>query len=294
MRINNFGYLMKEGVRGVFQHRFMAFAAIIVTVACLLIVGSFAVLTYNVNIIVDDLNQTNEVMVYIDETYSEQEAASVGTLLNLVSNVHKVDPVSKEDALAQLEKDYGHMGVNKDDLRFRFRVELEDNAKMEQTVKEIETIPGVANINAPYELAEKFSSVQQVLQMVSGVMILALLAVSLLLISNTVKMAMFHRQEEISIMKMVGATNGFIRIPFVVQGFLVGMVGAAVAFVLEWLIYDALLDHIRDAGLEELLPFVPFSELLWPMILTFATAGLFVSVMGSYPAIRKFMNAPAK
>lgn len=294
MRINNIGYLLKEGVRGIFQHRFMSFAAVIITVACLLIMGSFSILTYNVNLIVDDLNQTNEVMVYVDETYSDQEAASVGTSLNMVDNVYNAVPVSKEEALEQFEKDYGHMGVQKDDLRFRFRVVLEDNSLMRQTVAEIEKIPGVANISAPYELAEKFASVEQVLQMVSAVMILALLVVSLLLISNTIKMAMYHRQKEISIMKMVGATNGFIRIPFMVQGFLLGMVGASVAFGLEWLIYDMLINHIQDAGLREIFPLVPFKEILVPMICIFGAAGLFVSVMGSWPAIRKFMNAPAK
>ena len=294
MRINNIGYLLKEGVRGIFQHRFMSFAAVIITVACLLIMGSFSILTYNVNLIVDDLNQTNEVMVYVDETYSEQEAASVGTSLNMVDNVYNAIPVSKKEALEQFEKDYGYMGVQKDDLRFRFRVVLEDNSLMRQTVAEIEKIPGVANISAPYELAEKFASVQQVLEMVSAVMILALLFVSLLLISNTVKMAMYHRQEEISIMKMVGATNGFIRIPFMVQGFLLGMVGASVAFGLEWLIYDMLTNHIRDAGLQEIFPLVPFKDILLPMIAIFGAAGLFVSVMGSWPAIRKFLNAPAK
>ena len=127
--------------------------------------------------------------------------------------------------------------------------------------------------------------------MVSLVVIVVLLVVSLLIISNTVKLAMYDRREEIAIMKMVGATNGFIRLPFVVEGFTLGMLGAAIAFGLEWLMYNYMVERISelDASLQ-LFKFVPFEELLIPMIATFTAAGFFVGVVGSWTSIRKFMN----
>ena len=117
-----------------------------------------------------------------------------------------------------------------------------------------------------------------------------LLVVSLLIISNTVKLAMYDRREEIAIMKMVGATNGFIRLPFVVEGFTLGMLGAALAFGLEWVMYDALVARIAEADSLKLFNFVPFQELLIPMVVTFTAAGMFVGIVGSWSSIRRFMD----
>ena len=295
MKINNIGYLLKEGLRGIFLHGFMSFAAVCVTVACLLIVGSFSCLVYNINLMVDDLNKTNEILVYIDEELPDAEAKSVGTKLNGIANVHQIRFVSREEALTNFRADHqeddAFDGVQAEDLRHRFVVTLEDNELMKQTDAEIKKIPGVAKTNAAYELAEGFSTLQSVLQVVSIAVIAVLLVVSLLIISNTVKLAMYDRRDEIAIMKMVGATNGFIRLPFVVEGFTLGMVGAALAFGLEWLMYDALLARISQMDTLQLFnTLVPFQQLLLPMIATFVGAGLFVGVVGSWTSIRKFMD----
>ena len=291
---NNLGYLMKEGIRGIFLHGFMSFAAVCVTVACLLIVGSFSILVYNVNIMVEDLNRTNEILVYIDETLPEAEAKSVGTQINRIANVQNAEFVSREQALADFVADHqgddAFTGVNAADLRHRFVVVLVDNALMEQTVDEVKAISGVAHISAAFELAEGFTTLKNILHIASIAVISVLLVVSLLIISNTVKLAMYDRKDEIAIMKMVGATNGFIRLPFVVEGFLLGMTGAALAFGLEWLMYDAMIKRMEIVDTLKLFSFVPFGTLLWPMIVTFAAAGLFVGIVGSWTSIRKFMN----
>ena len=285
---------MKEGIRGIFLHGFMSFAAVCVTVECLLIVGSFSILVYNVNIMVEDLNRTNEILVYIDETLPEAEAKSVGTQINRIANVQNAEFVSREQALADFVADHqgddAFTGVNAADLRHRFVVVLVDNALMEQTVDEVKAISGVAHISAAFELAEGFTTLKNILHIASIAVISVLLVVSLLIISNTVKLAMYDRKDEIAIMKMVGATNGFIRLPFVVEGFLLGMTGAALAFGLEWLMYDAMIKRMEIVDTLKLFSFVPFGTLLWPMIVTFAAAGLFVGIVGSWTSIRKFMN----
>jgi len=285
---------MKEGIRGIFLHGFMSFAAVCVTVACLLIVGTFSSLMYNVNIMVEDLNKTNEILVYVDETLSDAEARSVGTAINRIENVQKATFVSREEALEDFIADHqdsnAFSGVDASYLRHRFVVVLMDNHLMEQTSQAIKNISGVAEISAAYELAEGFSTLQDVLQIASVAVIAVLLLVSLLIISNTVKLAMYDRKEEISIMKMVGATNGFIRLPFVVEGFLLGMMGALIAFFVEWGMYDALVGRIEAVDTLKLFSFVPFTNMMWPMIATFAAAGLFVGVVGSWTSIRKFMD----
>ncbi|MBQ3146109.1 MAG: permease-like cell division protein FtsX [Oscillospiraceae bacterium] len=294
MKINNLGYLLKEGIRGIFLHGFMSFAAVCVTVACLLIVGSFSCLTYNVGIMVEDLNKTNEVLVYVDETYTEAEARSVGAKISTLENVFDRKFITREEALkdfiADHEGDESFSGVEASDLRHRFRVVLVDNSLMKETVEELKEIPGVAKVSASYELAEGFSTLQSVLQIVSIAVIGVLLVVSLLIISNTVKLAMYDRRDEIAIMKMVGATNGFIRLPFVVEGFTLGMLGAGIAFGLEWFLYNLLLARLDAVDSLNLFQFVPFNQLLMPMVITFAAAGLFVGIVGSWTSIRKFMN----
>ena len=294
MKINNIGYLLKEGIRGIFLHGFMSFAAVCVPVACLLIVGSFSILMYNVTIMVNDLNKTNEIMVYIDSELPDADAKSVGTKINQIENVQKAVFVSREEALANFVADHqgdeAFSGVEAEDLRHRYVVTLMDNAQMRDTVKKLEGISGVADINAAYELAEGFTTLQNVLRIASFAVIVVLLVVSLLIISNTVKLAMYDRRDEIAIMKMVGATNGFIRLPFVVEGFTLGMIGAAMAFGLEWLMYDSLVLRLESVDTMKLFKFVPFTELLWPMVATFVAAGLFVGVVGSWTSIRKFMD----
>ena len=294
MKINNIGYLLKEGVRGIFLHGFMSFAAVCVTVACLIIVGSFSILAYNLDVMVNELNQTSEILVYIDSDLSDAEARSIGTKINALSNVLQATFISREEALESFVKDHNGdsalNGVQASDLRHRYEVTLEDNTLMDQTDAQLQQIPGVAKTNAAYELAQGFTTIQQVLHIVSIAMIAVLLVISLLIISNTVKLAMYDRRDEIFIMKMVGATNGFIRLPFIVEGFTLGMIGAVLAFGLEWVAYDALVQKISQVDALKLFTFVPFENLLVPMLIVFGAAGLFVGVVGSWTSIRKFMD----
>ena len=295
MRINNIGYLFKEGIRGIFLHGFMSFAAVCVTVACLLIVGSFSILAYNLDIMVEDLNQTNEIVVYIDETLTDQEAFNVGSKINMLDNVMQATFKSREEALKEFIADHqeeeAFSGVEPTDLRHRYIVTLMDNAYMEETDEAIQNIPGVAKTSAAYELAAGFTTIQDILHMISFAMIAVLLVVSLLIISNTVKLAMYDRRDEIAIMKMVGATNGFIRFPFIVEGFTLGMMGAALAFGLEWVVYDALVAKVEEMeNALQLITFVPFESLMIPMVAVFGAAGLFVGIVGSWTSIRKFMD----
>ena len=294
MRLNNLGYLLKEGIKGIFTHGFMSFAAVCVTVACLVIVGSFSILAYNLDEMVQDLNRTSEILVYVDSELSDAEARSIGTKINLLDNVLQSTFVSREEALQNFIEDHDNdsafSGVQASDLRHRYVVVLEDNLLMKQTDEQLKQLPGVAATAAAYEMAEGFTTIQNVLHIVSAGVIAVLLVVSLLIISNTVKLAMYDRRDEIAIMKMVGATNGFIRLPFIVEGFSLGMLGAVLACGLEWVGYDALVQKVSGVDSLQLFTWVPFHELLIPMAIVFAGAGMFVGIVGSWTSIRKFMD----
>ena len=294
MKMNNIGYLLKEGVRSIFSHGLMSFASVCVTVACMIIVGSFSILMYNMHIMVEELNQTNEVICYVDSSYTDAEAKSVHSKINMIDNVFQANYVSREEALENFIEDHDNdsafQGVDPQDLRHRIVVVLEDNSRMQETVTLLDEVEGVVMIDAEFELAEGFTTISSVLGLVSTGIIAILLIVSLLIISNTVKLAMYDRKNEIAIMKMVGATNGFIRFPFMVQGFFLGIIGAALAFGCVWLLYDGLVTNIAEVDALGLFDFVPFDQLLVPMVVVFGAAGLFVGVFGSISAIRKFMD----
>ena len=294
MKFNNFAYLFKEGIRGIFKHGFMSFAAVCVTVACLLVVGVFSSLMYNLNIMVENLNKTNEVVAYVDEDLSISEARSISTKFVPIDNILDATFKTSEEALEEFIADHpdddAFDGVDASYLRHRYEIVLKDNNRIKDTVQQLESIDGVAKVSAAFELAEGFSTMQQVVHIVSIAVIVILLVVSLLIISNTVKLAMYDRKEEISIMKMVGATNGFIRLPFVVEGFTLGMVGAILAFGLLWLLYDLMVARLGQVDTLKLLTFVPFNDLVLPMAIVFVLAGCFVGVVGSWFSIRKFMD----
>lgn len=294
MKKNNIGYLLREGFRGVFLHGFMSFAAVCVTVACLIIMGTFSLVLYNVHVMIVDLEKENQVLVYIDEDYSEAEAKSVGSRINLISNVHEAKFVSREQALdnfvGKQSDTTAFNGVDASILRDRYEVTVEDNSLLEQTVAEIEKIDGVAEVSAHYEIANGFQSLQKVLNIVSMVIIIVLFVVSLFIISNTVKLAMYSRSEEIAIMKMVGATNSFIRLPFVVEGFILGMLGAVIAFFLEWGLYDFLQAKIAAVDTLRLFQIVPFAEVIELVAISYALTGFAVGVVGSLLSIRKFLK----
>lgn len=277
-----------------FLHGFMSFAAVCVTVACLIIMGSFCLISFNIHEMIVDLEQENQVLVYVDEHYPEAEAKSVGSQLNMIANIEQSIFVSRQQALDHFiaEQDDATVfeGIVADTFRDRFVVKLVDNSKMEQTVEEIQQVEGVADVNAHYEISKGFETLQNIINLASYAIILILFVVSLFIISNTVKLAMYDRREEIAIMKMVGATNSFIRWPFVVEGSLLGIVGAVVGFLIEWGIYDLLAARIAAVDTLQLITIIPFTEVLPLMLPIYLAMGLLIGVLGSILSIRKFLQ----
>ena len=293
-RIRKTGYLFREGVRNMFTHGFMSFAAVCVTVACLVIIGSFSLIIYNLSIFVSDMERQNRVLVYIDETYGTAEAKSVGSRINLVENVREAVFMSREEAARRFIEEQGggdaYEGIDASTFRDRFIVTLEDNSRMAETVEKLREVQGVAEIADRPEIAEGITTIQRVLNIASVAIILVLLVVSLFMISNTIKLAMYDRRDEIAIMKMIGATNRFIRFPYFVEGFLIGVISGVVSFFLMWGLYDLLAAQIARSDSLQLFPVVPFADVLWVTVGTFGFAGLFVGIFGSVMSIRKFLD----
>mgnify|MGYP000547735864 CR=1 FL=1 len=293
MKHNNFSFLVGEGTKAIFKHGFMSFAAVCITVACLVIVTSFGLITYNIGLIVDDLQKENEVLICIDESYTEAEAKSVGSRINLIDNVADARFISREEALQTFVKEYDAVmydGVTAETMRDQYIVTLEDNSKLQETIDALKQVPGVATIYSDPTVANAMSTIRNVLSIVSACIAAVLLIVSLIIISNTIKLAMFDRREEIAIMRMVGATNGFIRWPFVYEGFMLGLTGAILAFLLQWGLYEAIAQGVANNDTLQLLSIVPFQQLWKPVGGVFLGAGILIGVGGSLSAIRRFLQ----
>ena len=283
------GYYCSEGVHSIFTHGFMSFAAVCMIVACLLIMGSFSLVAVNLDNMLGDLEAENEFLAYIDETYTEDQAK-----IEAIPNVAEVTFVSRDEALddfrAGREENPLLSDLDGSVLRDRYRIHVDDIEQLEQTVKQVEQVEGIADTNAAYEIAQGFVTVRNIAAGVAIVLVSILAVVSLFIIANTTKLAFFYRREEIAIMKMCGATNAFIRWPFIVQGMILGLAGAIVAFFLQWGVYELVGKAVIQSDGLSLVTILPFTSLIVNILPVFCGAGLLIGVVGSVLAIRKFLQ----
>lgn len=290
----DFGYYFSEGFHSIFTHGFMSFAAVCMTVACLLIMGSFSLLAVNVEHMLGDLEAENEMLAYIDDSYSEEQAKGLQTKLEQIPNVSEVIFVSNEEAMEDYLEGRAENELLKslpaEVLRDRYRVRIVDIEEMASTKLALENVSGVGFVRAALEIAQGFVMVRNIVTGVAVVLIAMLLLVSLFIISNTIKLAFFYRREEISIMKMCGATNGFIRWPFVVEGMILGLTGALVAFFLQWGIYELVGRFVLQSNGISLIKMLSYGSMVKTILPIFCGTGLVIGVGGSLMAIRKFLQ----
>ena len=294
MAKHDFGYFAHEGLSNMFSHGFMSFAAIGITVACLLIMGTFTLVAVNANGLLEDLEQENEILAYVDDTYTEAESKALQKKLEAVPNVASATYISKrqatEDFAAKYPDEELFQGLDPEIFRDRYAIKVADLERQGETVEQIQSIPGIAKISAHEEIAGGFVTVRNVATVVCVALIAILFVVSVFIISNTIKLTTFDRRDEIAIMRMVGATNGFIRWPFVYEGFLFGILGAVIAFFLQWGLYEAVSRGVANNDTLQLIRIIPFEPLWAPVAEVFAGAGIIIGVGGSLSAIRKFLQ----
>ena len=291
---HNFTYFFKEGAGNMFSHGFMSFAAVGVTVACLLIMGTFTLVAYNLNENLKDLQQENAVLAFVDEDMTDAEAKALQPKLEGLSGVASCTFVSREEArdnyVEQYDEDDLYEDLEAEIFRHRYVIYMTDLELMSELVEQLERVNGVVKVRADETISAGFITVRNIAGVISAAMIAILLIVSVFIMSNTVKLTTFDRRDEIAIMKMVGATNSFIRWPFVYEGLLLGLSGALVAFGLQWLVYAAMVNGIRSSDTLQLFKLISFTDIWVPVAVIFLAVGIFVGVGGSLTAIRKFLH----
>ena len=294
MRHNRLGYYIREGINSIFTHGFMSFASICIIIACLLIMGSFALLALNVDEIITTMESQNVILAFVDESLTETEARSLQPQIEALPNVEHAVFVTREESWDSFVDSYEDTtmfeGLDSSVLRHRYVVYLSDISLMADTQVALTNIPGIAEVNAHLEISDGFVRLSRVVTLVSVVLVAILFVISLFIMSNTVKLTTFERKDEIAIMKMVGATSSFIRWPFVVEGLILGLVGALLAFILQWGVYDLVISRFIGSSGIAFLTFMPFGDVAVPLLIAFGVVGLGVGVIGSLIAIKNYLK----
>lgn len=292
---NQFWYHFKDGFRSIFAHGLMSFASVCMILACLLIMGSFSLVAVNLNHMFQELEDKNQFLAYVDENYDEQSARALQPRIEEVANVSSVTFVSRAEAMADFKEnieDNQALFDNTPDsvLRDRFVIHVVDIENMGETVDQVGQITGIAKTQASLEVADGFLMIRNVAGGVAIILVAVLVLVSVFIISNTIKIATFTRREEIAVLRMCGASNWFIRAPFLVEGVLLGLAGGILAYIAEWGIYRLIQGVMVDSNILSIISTVPFSDLATTVLLVFLLVGFAIGTGGSALAIRKFLK----
>lgn len=291
----NFGYFFREGFVGIFRHGLMSFAAIGMIVACLLIMGTFSLVAVNLDKNLQALQAQNEFSAYVDDSYTLEQAQALQTAIAGLDNVRETQFVDRETVLAEFRaKRQGDSELfdllPSDTFQHRYQIRVNDISRLQETVDAVGRVDGIAETSAGIEIAEGMVAMRNVAAGVAVILMAVLVGVSLFIIASTLRLATFYRRDEIAIMKMCGATNGFVRWPFIVEGALLGLFAALVAFGLQWWLYSLIANAMAAGGQLGFLVIMPFVSLWKYVLAVFCGAGLVIGILGSLLAIRRFLH----
>lgn len=295
MKGSSLGYLTREGFRNVWVNKMMSIASVAVLMACLLIIGVGAMAYFNINSLLDIVEAQNIVMVYVSDEADDVKTSELRLSLENMDNIASCEFVPKEDAFQrQVELMGGDSalfeGFKTSPLPDAFKVTVKDLSRFKETVSEIEKLDGVYNVRENSDLASKLVTVRRAVTIVSAGLVSMLFLVALFIISNTIRITMFSRKLEINIMKAVGATNSFIRWPFMVEGVLLGIISAGVSILLLWGLYELIIYAFSSVITMLGFSFVPFLSYVWYIFGAFLAIGIITGSFGSMVSMNRYLK----
>ena len=300
MRFSSFTYLVRQGLHSMRANRLMTFASMGVLTVCMVLIGLAYLLGINVDAIVEYIGEQNESIVYLEDGLSEEQIADIDAQIRATPGVVSVTYVSPEDVLATYSgmlDEYANMYEafeNDNPFSANYRVVIQDISQLEQISDQLGQIEGVATVSAPLELSHAFTSIQKVVSYGSYGLVAVLAIVSIVVINNTIRITVFARRKEIGIMKLVGATNGFIRFPFFVEGTTSGLISAAIASGIVCGAYYALCQWYVEnpSNFSQMFggQLVPLSSVWYYIVVGFVVLGFVLCGIGTATSIRKHLN----
>lgn len=295
MGLHSIGYLFREGLKSLWKNRTMSVASIAVLISCLLLTGVAGLLTLDLSATMESIEGNNTLTVFLEENLPALTAVKVGEDLRQIDNVSDCTLVPKDDALANLIDGMGGDGTLFDSMQGSgnplpdaFTLSLIDLSRYDETVSAIEAVEGVSEVSDYRDVAKKLSNLNRLVRYGSIAIVIVLAVVSLFIISNTVKVTMFSRRMEISIMKSVGATNGFVRIPFIVEGMVIGLVSGVISALVLYFSYGKAVEVVYD--LAPFLTVVDIKPYAGWLYLAYILVGMLFGMLGGIISISKYLK----
>lgn len=301
MKWSSFKYLARQGLHNMINNRLMSFASVGVLTVCLIITGVAGLFTANMNSLMLYLRSQNEVVVYLDENLDEAGLASVDSDLRSISGLKEVTYVSKDEALDLMRDSMGDKADlfdvfegEENPFYANYRVILQDVGQMDEIVPQLESISGVVDVNVPTGLSDLVVNIHKAVTVISVGLVVVLGFVSIVVISNTIRLTVFARRKEINIMKYVGATNGFIRLPFFVEGIAVGLIAGLISSAIVLGGYQLLIIYSVDfpafwgSILNSVL--LGMDQVWWKVLVAFLAFGSLIGSVGTATSIRKYLH----
>ena len=298
--MRSFRYLIKEGFRNVWHNSLMSIASIGVLVAVMVLIGAAMLLSVNVDAMLSNLQAQNVVMVYTTDSATEQQAREAYKEITSLENVNTsaCDFVTQEEGVQSLIDSMGSQYeelfefINEDDeqkgswLPFGMRISFNDLSKFDSTIEQIAKVEYVDHINDSRDLTMKIVNIRSLVNTAGICVIVLLFATALVIIANTIKITMHSRKLEISIMKAIGATDNFIRTPFVIEGVILGLLSAAISTVIIYGVYSLVVDKVAQMNMNA----IPFADIGWFMLGVFLLLGVVTGCIGSIISIGKYLK----
>ena len=285
-------YFIREGIDSIFLHGMMSAASVSLLLACLIVFGTFALIGLNINMLVEDLGRSHEIVVFIDEDVSYVDARMLGAEIEAIEGVGKAVFVSREEGLEEFRQGLGEYrsileGLEDDNpLRDSYQISIHDLTKAEQIERVLNRMPEIAKTRMRSDTIRSFLDARNIIAGIAVVLGGLLCMLGIFIISNAVRLSAFSRREEIAIMRMVGATSAIIRLSFLVEGIIIGIIGAGQAFLGQLAIYTGLI----VPRVESLVELIAFESVGLMLLCGFILVGLIMGLCGSSLAIRKYLK----
>ena len=294
MKLSSLGYLLKEGAKNIWSNRTMSFASVGVLVSCLLLTGAAGLFSMNIDSAMQSVEGSNSITVYCTQGLPTLKAVQVGEAIKNIDNISECELVPKDQAVEEMLEMLGDNGTVLEGLMGEdnflpdsYRISMADLALYDETVAQITAIDGVEKIIDYSDIAEQLTQLDDMVTTVCFWIILLLGIVSLFIIANTIRVALFSRRLEISIMKSVGATNWFVRVPFLVEGMIIGLVSGGLASLILNVAYDNVISSLSILSFFTPLPLDPYRLRI---VLTFLLAGAAFGVLGGFISLGRYLR----
>lgn len=299
MRTSNVTYLVKMGISSIWKNFLMSFASFCILMVSLLLVSCAVLLMMNVNKIMSNIEDTNEITIYLKEDISDKQVEHIKSVLEKNQDITDVKYYSKEQALDDFRDNMAEYSelldyLDKNPMPETFLVRVKDLSKIRHVVNTVNDIEGVEQTKAPYDFASVLVQIRNTFTLIGGAVLIALVVVSIVIVSNSIRTSVFARRNEISIMRYVGATSGFIKAPFFVEGMFIGILAGAAAWGLTWLIYDSVFALFSaDLTVWQMFGFyglTPFGDIMWYVLAVNCAAGALLGAVGTVFSTGKYLK----